>query len=110
MGKNLDLGGLGGGHLESKSSQRRESPQLEPQDGMGWGDSRGAEGSDPRCQGSGRMRAKESLLDLARWSHRGDPFQGQFLEGWGVGSLPRTPHGPHLAPGARQFDAGFSCN
>lgn len=36
--------------------------------------------------------------------------EGSFVRAGSVGSLPRTPHGPHLAPGASWFDANFFQN
>lgn len=63
-------------------------------------------GCEP-CQGSDGMRAEDSL-----WTRQGRVTEetlseGSFVEAGGVGHLSRTPHGPHLAPGASRLDAKF---
>lgn len=47
------------------------------------------------CQGSGRTKAEDSMLDLARRSHRGDHGQTQVCGGAGVWEVsPGTPPTP----------------
>lgn len=78
----------------------------------GWGPgvkcSLGLRGGCDPCQGLDGMRAEDSL-----WTRQGGVTEetlseGSFVEAEGVGHLPRTLHGPHLAPGASWLDANFS--